>query len=176
MIEMIVAEEVEVDLRQDINAGILSIAIAEDEDGSIYDKEANDHRDGITMVAEEGEDRHDAVAEGDALHDSPDTEMSKAKEIAFDGVVEPVDEETNGEQQHRSLDDTTNDLGRGFELRLHQREVTRDTHDEEEEGEHEVAGGHAVPLGMVQHFEGFTPAVVNQYHSGDGDAAENVET
>ena len=72
------------------------------------------------MVAEEGEERHNAVAEGDALHDSPDTEMSKAKEIAFDGVVEPVDEETNGEQQHRSLDDATDDLRCGFELRLHQ--------------------------------------------------------
>ena len=99
------------------------------------------------MVAEEGEERHDAVAEGDALHDSPDAEMAKAEEIAFDGVVEPVDEKADGKQQHRSLDDTTDDLGRGFELRLHQREVTRDTHDEEEEGEDEVAGSHAVRRG-----------------------------
>lgn len=176
MIEMIVAEEVEVDLRQDIDAGILSIAITQDENGGIYNKEANDHRDGITMVAEEGEERHDAVAEGDALHDSPDTEMSKAEEIAFDGVVEPVDEKADGKQQHRSLDDTTDDLGRGFELRLYQREITGDTHDEEEEGKHKVAGGHAVPLNMLEHLEGFTPAVVNQYHSGNGNAAENVET
>ena len=161
VIEMIVAEEVEVDLRQDINAGILSIAIAEDEDGSIYYKETDDHRDGITMVAEEGEERHNAVAEGDTLHDSPDAEMAKAEEIAFDGVVEPVDEKADGKQQHRSLDDTTDDLGRGFELRLHQREVTRDTHDEEEEGEDEVARSHAVPLNMLEHLKGLTPAVVN---------------
>ena len=176
MIEMIVAEEVEVDLRQDIDAGILSIAITQDENGGIYNKEANDHRDGITMVAEEGEERHDAVAEGDALHDSPDAKMTKAKEIAFDGVVEPVDEKADGKQQHRSLDDATDDLGRGFELGLYQREITGDTHDEEEEGKHKVAGGHAVPLNMLEHLEGFTPAVVNQYHSGNGNAAENVET
>ena len=176
VIEMIVAEEVEIDLRQDIDASILGIAIAQDENGGIYYKEADDDRDGITMVAEKGEERHNAVTEGDALHDSPDAEMAKAEEIAFDGVVEPVDEKADGKQQHRSLDDTTDDLGRGFELRLHQREVTRDTHDEEEEGEDEVARSHAVPFGMVQHLEGFTPAVVDQYHSGDGDAAENVET
>ncbi len=102
--------------------------------------------------------------------------MSKAEEIAFDGVVEPVDEKADGKQQHRTLDDATDDLWRGLELGLHKREVTRDSHDEEEEGEHEVAGGHAVPFGMVQHLEGFTPAVVDQYHSGDGDAAENVKT
>ena len=176
VIEMIVAEKVEIDLRQDIDASILGIAIAQDENGGIYYKEADDDRDGITMVAEKGEERHNAVAEGDALHDSPDAEMAKAEEIAFDGVVEPVDEKADGKQQHRSLDDTTDDLGRGFELRLHQREVTRDTHDEEEEGEDEVAGGHAVPLNMLEHLEGFTPAVVNQYHSGNGNAAENVET
>ena len=176
MIEMVVAEEVEVDLRQNIDTGILGIAIAEDEDGGIDDQETDDHRDGVLVVAEQGEERHDAVAEGDALHDGPDAEMAEAEEIAFDGVVEPVDEKADGKQQHRTLDDTTDDLGRGFELRLHQREVTRDTHDEEEEGEDEVARSHAVPFGMVQHLEGFTPAVVDQYHSGDGNATENIET
>lgn len=98
MIEMIVAEEVEVDLRQDIDAGILSIAITQDENGGIYYKEADDHRDGVLVVAEEGEERHNAVAEGDALHDSPDAKMTKAKEIAFDGVVEPVDEKADNKQ------------------------------------------------------------------------------
>ena len=173
---MIVAKEVEIDLRQNIDTGILSIAITQDENGGIYNKEANDHRDGITMVAEEGEERHDAVAEGDALHDSPDAEVAKAEEIALDGVVEPVDEKADGKQQHRSLDDTTDDLGRGFELRLHQREVTRDTHDEEEEGEDEVAGGHAVPLRVAEHLERLAPAVVHQYHACYGDTAENIET
>ena len=176
MIEMIVAEEVEIDLRQDIDTGILSIAITQDEDGGIYNKEANDHRDGITMVAEKGEERHNAVTEGDALHDSPDTEMSKAEEIAFDGVVEPVDEKADGKQQHRSLDDTTDDLGRGFELRLHQREVTRDTHDEEEEGEDEVAGRQTIPLAMAEHLIRLTPAVVDEDHPRHRDATQDIKT
>ena len=173
---MVVTKEVQIDLRQNVDARILGIAVAQNEDSGIDDQKADDYGNSILMVTEQGEERHDAVAEGDALHDSPDAEVTKTEEIALDGVVEPVDEKTNGEQEYRTLDDATDDLRRGFELRLHQGEVTRDTHDEEEEGEDEVAGGHAVPLGMVQHLEGFTPAVVDQYHSGDGDAAENVET
>ena len=172
---MIVAEEVEVDLRQDVDAGILGIAIAKDKDGCIDNKEADDHRDGILMVTEQGEQRHDAVAEGDALHDSPDTEMSKAEEIAFDGVVEPVDEEANDEKEHRALDNATDDLGARFELGLDQREVAGDTHDEEEEGENEVAGGHAVPLGMLEHLKRLAPAIINKNHTCDSNAAENIE-
>ena len=176
MIEMVVAEEIEVDLRQDIDAGILGIAVAKDEDGGIDNKEADDHRDGVFMVTEQGEERHDAVAESDALHDSPDAEVAKAEEITFDGVVEPVDEKANGKQQHRALDDATDDFGGGFELGLHQGQVTGNTHDEEEEGKDEVARGHAVPLGMLEHLEGLSPAIIDENHTSDGNAAENVET
>ena len=176
MIEMVVAEEIEVDLRQDVDAGILGIAIAKDEDGGIDNKEADDHRDGVFMVAEQGEERHDAVAESNALHDGPDTEVTKAQEITLDGVIEPVDEKADGKQQHRALDDATDDFGGRFELGLHQGEVTGDTHNEEEEGKDEVAGGHAVPLGMLEHLKGLSPAVINQYHSCDSNATENVET
>ena len=128
------------------------------------------------MVTEQGEKRHDAVAEGDALHNCPDAEVTKTEEIALDGIIEPVDEKTDDKQKHRALDNTTNDLWRGFELRFHQREVTRDTHDEEEEGEHEVARRHAIPFGVTEHFKGFPPAVVHQYHTSDSNTAENVET
>ena len=176
MIKMVVAEEIEVDLRQDVDAGILGIAVAKDKNGSIDNKEANDHRDGVLMVTEQGEERHDAVAEGDALHDGPDAEMTKAKEITLDGVVKPVDEEADSKEQHRTLDNATNDLGGGFELGLHQGEVARDTHNEEEEGKDEVAGSHAVPLGVLEHLERLAPAIINQYHSGDGNATENIET
>ena len=119
MIEMIVAKKIHIDLRQDIDAGILGIAIAKDEDGGIDDQKTDDHRDGILMVAEQGEERHNAVAEGYALHDGPDAEVTKAEEITLDGIVEPVDEEADGKQQDRALDDTTDDLRGGFELRLH---------------------------------------------------------
>ena len=153
MIKMVVAEEVEVDLRQDIDAGILGIAIAKDQDGSINHKEADDDRNGILVVAEQGKERHNAIADSNALHDGPDAQMAKAQEIALDGIIEPVDEKTDDKQEYRTLDNTTNDLGRGFELRFHQREVTGDTHDEKEEGEDKVARSHAVPLSMLEHFE-----------------------
>ena len=176
MIKMVVAEEIEVDLRQNVDAGILGIAIAKDEDGGIDNKEADDHRDGVLMVAEQGEERHDAVAESDALHDGPDTEVTKAQEITLDGIVEPVDEKADSKQQHCALDDATDDFGGGFELGFHQGQVTRDTHDKEEEGKNEVAGGHAVPLGVLEHLKGLSPALINQYHSCDSNTAENVET
>ena len=176
MVKMVVAEEIEVDLRQNIDTGILGIAIAEEEDGGIDDQETDDHRDGVLVVAEQGEERYDTVAESDTLHDSPDTEVAKAQKITLDGVVEPIDEKADGKQQHRALDDATDDFGGGCELGFHQRQVTGDTHDEEEEGKDEVAGGHAVPLGVFQHLEGLSPTVINQYHSCDSNAAENVET
>ena len=79
MIEVVVAKEVQIDLRQDIDAGILSIAVTKDENGGIDDQEANDHRNRIFMVAEQGKERHDAIAECNALHDSPDAEVTKTE-------------------------------------------------------------------------------------------------
>ena len=174
MIEVVVAEEVQVDLCQNIDAGILSIAIAEDKDGGIDDQKADDDRDSVLVIAKQGEERYDAVAESDALHDSPDAQMTEAQEITLNGVVEPVDEETYHEEKYRTLDDATDDLRRGFELRLHQRKVARDSHDKEEEGEDEVAGRHAVPLGMLERFKGFTPAVIDENHPRHRNAAEDI--
>ena len=176
MIDMIISEELQVGLSQDIDVGILSIAVAEDEYRSIYRQQDDYHGDGVLMIAEEGEERHYAVAEGDALHDSPDAEMTETEKVALDGVVEPVDEQSDDEEQHRTLYDTSDNRGGGFELRLHQREVTRDTHDEEEEGEDEIAGRHAVPFGVAEHLERLAPAVVYKDHAGHGDAAEDIET
>ena len=102
--------------------------------------------------------------------------MTETEQVALDGMVEPVDEQTDNKEQHRTLDDTADDGRRWLELRLHQREVTRDTHDEEEEGEHEVAGCHAVPLGVTEHLEGFTPTVIHKDHAGNGDTAQNIKT
>ena len=176
MIDMVVAQQVHVELRQDICLGILHIATAEDEEGRIDHQQYDDGGDGVAMVAEDGEHRDEEVAEGDALHDGHDAQVAKTQEVALDGVVEPVDEQADDKEQHRTLDDAAEDGGRRLELRLHQGQVAGDTHDEEEEGEHEVAGRHAVPLGMLEHFEGLAPAVVDKDHACHGDAAEDIET
>ena len=68
------------------------------------------------MVAEEGKERHDAIAKCDALHNSPDTQMSETQEIALDGMIKPIDKQTDGEKQYRSFDDSAYHLGGGFEL------------------------------------------------------------
>ena len=98
------------------------------------------------MVAEEGEERHNAVAEGNTLKDGPDAEMTKTEQVSLYSVIEPIDEKSDGEEQHRTLDNATDDLRCGHEFRLHQGEVARDSHDEEEEGKDEVTGSHTVPL------------------------------
>ena len=97
MIDMIISEELQVGLSQDIDVGILSIAVAEDEYRSIYSQQDDYHGNGVLMITEEGKERHYAVAEGDALHDSPDAEMSETEEVALDGVVEPVDKQSDDE-------------------------------------------------------------------------------
>ena len=148
MINMVITKEIQIDLGQDIHAGILGIAMTVNQDSCVDDQQADHYGDGVLMIAEEREERHDAIADGDALHDSPDTEMSEAKQVTFYRMVKPVDKEADDEKQHRALHDTTDDLRCRFELRLHQRQVTRNTHDEQEERKHEVARRHTVPLGM----------------------------
>ena len=127
------------------------------------------------MIAEEGKERHGEVAEGDALQDGHNAEVAQSI-FAVEGTVEPMDEQADGEEQHRTLEDAAEDGSRGFEFRLHQREVAGDTHNEEEEGEHKVARGHTVPFGMAEHLKGLAPAVIDKDHTCHGDAAEDIET
>ena len=101
--------------------------------------------------------------------------MAEAEQVAFDGVVEPVDEQADDEEQHGALDDAADDLRRGLELGLDERQVARDSHNKEEEGEDEVAGRQAVPFGVLEHLERLAPAVVDEDHPGYGDAAQDIE-
>ena len=153
MIDMIITKEIQIHLGQDIHAGILGIAMTVNQDSCVDDQQDDHDGDGVLMIAEEREERHDAIADSNALHDSPDTEMSEAKQVSFYRMVKPVDKEADDEKQYRALHDTADDLRCRFELRLHQRQVTRNTHDEQEERKHEVARRHTIPLGMSKHFK-----------------------
>ena len=126
------------------------------------------------MITEDGEQRHGTIAEGDTLEDGPDAEMGETEQVALDGVVEPVDKESDGEEQYRALHDAADDLRCGLELRLHQGEVARDSHDKEEEGEHQIAGRHAIPLGVLEHLERLAPAIVDEDHACHRDTAQDV--
>ena len=47
--------------------------------------------------------------------------------------------------------------------------------DEKEERKDEVAGSQTVPFGMLEHLKRFTRTIVDQNHTCNRDAAENVE-
>ena len=174
VINVVVAQHLQIELRQNIRIGIVGIAVAEDQYGGIESQQHDDDGDRVAVVAIDGEERHGEVAEGDTLQDGHDAEVTQPV-VAIEGAVEPVYGQADDEEQHRTLQDAAEHGPRGFELGLHQREVAGDTHDEEEEREHEVAGRHAVPLRMLKHLEGLAPAVVDEDHACHGDAAEDVE-
>ena len=113
------------------------------------------------MVAVEGKHRHEEIAQGYTLQHCPDAQVAETERVAPDGIVEPVDKESDGEEQHRSLHYFEEYGARSRKLRLRQRQVARDAHDEQEEGEDEVARRHAVPLHMLQHLKRFTIAVIH---------------
>ena len=126
------------------------------------------------MVDVEGEERHEQVAQGYALHDGPQAQVVKAR-VALEGIVEPVDEQADDEEQHGALHYLAEDRCAGRELALGERQVARDAHDEQEEGEDKVAGCHAVPLRVLEGDERLSVAVVHQYHACHGEASQDVE-
>ena len=176
MVDMIVTKEIKIYLRQNVYAGIFGITIAQHQYGCINNQQTNDGMECVLMVTEQGKERHNAVAQGNALHNSPDAKMTKAKQIALDGMIEPVDKQSDSKQQDCALNYSTDYLRCGLEFRLYQRQVARDSHDEQEEWEHKVAWGHAIPLRMTQHLKRFSPTVVYQNHSGNGDSSQYIET
>ena len=88
------------------------------------------------MVAAQGKQRHEEIAQGNALQHGPQPQVAEAEQVALDGVVEPVEEQADGKEQHRALHHLQQHGSRGRETTLAERDVARDTHDEQEEGEH----------------------------------------
>ena len=146
MIDMIVTKQIQIHLCQHIHVSILGIAVTQNQDGGIDGQQDTNHRQGVLVITEQRKQRHDTIAQSYTLHHRPDAQMTEAQQVALDGMVEPVDKQADSKQQHRTLNNATDDLWGWLELRLYQREIARDTHDKQEEGEHQVAGRHAVPL------------------------------
>ena len=95
------------------------------------------------------EQRCKEIAQGDALQHGPDAQMSKVPRIAPQRHVEPMDGQTNDEEQHRAPDHLYKNGAGGGEATLEERQIARDTHDEKEEREDQIAGRHAIPLRMA---------------------------
>ena len=174
VVEMLGAEESDIDPCQDVRP-ILRIAVAQDEDGRIDGQEHDDGGHHPFVGDENGEERHDAVAQRYSLEYRPDAQMREAPEIAVDGMCEPVYGQSDEEQQYGSFQDFPYHLLCGLELIFRQREIGGDTHDEEEEGEHEVAWRHSIPLGVLEHLERLHVTVVHHNHSRDSDTPEDIE-
>ena len=77
MIEMVDAEDASIYLCQDVDGGIVCIAVAKYQDSHIDDNQSDDGMDEVTVVQGDGKHSHYSVAEGDALQDSPDSEVGK---------------------------------------------------------------------------------------------------
>jgi hypothetical protein len=127
------------------------------------------------VIAEKRKQRHYTITQRDTLHYGPDAQMTEAQQIALDSVIEPVDKQSDGKEQHRALHYSANYLWCGLKLALYQRQIARDTHDEQEEWENQITGRHTVPLRVSQHLKTLAPTVVYQYHACHGDTSQDVE-
>ena len=174
VVEMFGAEQADIDPCQDVGR-VLRIAIACQEDDAIDHQENDDGRQHPFMVDHQGKHGDDAIAERDALQHRPDAQVVEAQHVATDGMVQPVDAQTDEKQEHRALDHLSHHRRRGLELAFRQGEIGGHTHDEQEEREHEVAGGHAIPFHMLEHLEGLTITVVDQDHACHGDTSEDIK-
>ena len=117
-----------------------------------------------------------SIADGDALHHAHDAQMGKVKRSAVHGHVEPVDEQSDEEEQQRALDGLTGLLWCPPESAFTKTEIGGDAHDEKEEGKDEVTGRHPVPFGVLQSGEDLlTGTVVHEDHKHDCQTAQNVE-
>ena len=175
MIEVVVAEEPQVDLCQDVRRRVVGVAVSEKDDEGIDDKQGDYRGDGVDVSGRDGKQRDGQIAQGDALHDGPQAQVAKAEHVARDGMVEPVDAQADEEQQRGALEDLPQHDGGGPELRLLQRQIGGDAHHEEEEGKDKVAEGHAVPLRVLQLAERLAVAVVHHDHHRHGQSAHHVE-
>ena len=77
MIEMIDAEDASIYLCQNVDGGIVCIAVAKYQNAHVDDEQSDDGMDEVTVVQGDGKHSHYSVAEGDALQDSPDSEVGK---------------------------------------------------------------------------------------------------
>jgi len=94
------------------------------------------------------------------------------------GEGEGVDDESEEEEDDGALDGLRGEFGAGYAFGQvgFKGENDGDADDEEEGGEDEVGGGHAVPVGMLHEAPRMIAAVVVHHdHEGDGEPAERVE-
>ena len=174
VVKMFGTEEGDIDPCQNVRP-ILRIAIAQEENGRIDGQENDDSGNHPLMRDEYGEERNDAIAQRYALEHRPDAQMREAPEIAVDGMCEPVYGQSDEEQQYGSFQDFPYHLLCRLELVFRQREIGGNTHDEEEEGKHQVAWCHTIPLGVFEHLERLHVTIVHHNHSRDSDTSEDIE-
>ena len=160
MVEMVIAEEAEVHPCQDVRL-VIGIAVSTEQQYGIAYQQHSHRGQGVPVVHEEGKQGGSTVTECNTLHHSPDTQVGKIQGPSVTGQVKPVDEEADEEDDQRALQNLPAHLCRPFEVELPQRQIGTDTHNEQEEGEHQVAGCHSVPLSMLQWGIGVTIAVVH---------------
>ena len=101
--------------------------------------------------------------------------MAETEKVTLNGMFEPVDGQTDSEKEKGAANDFPDDGRGGFESAFRERQVRGDSHDKEEEGKNEVARGQTIPLRVGEHLVRLAMAIIDQYHTRDRNAAEDIE-
>ena len=173
VVEVVVAEESEVNTPDDVLVDVGHVAVAGEEDDGVADEEDDDGGQGVFVGDGDGEESCGEITEGDALEH---TEVAKVGEVPLCAVPPfgiPAHGHADEEEEQGAADYLADGPAVPLEVVFAQREIGGDSHDEEDEDE--VGGGHAVPLGVLEDGERRLEAVVDEDHGGDGHAAQDVD-
>ena len=175
VVEVSVAEELEVYATYDVLVDVGHVAVASEEDDGVADEQDDDGGQGVLVLDADGEESGGEVAEGYALQHA---EVAQGGEVPL-GAVPPLAIPSHGHadevEQQGAADNLPHGLAVPRKVVLAQGDVGGDAHDEEEEGEDEVGGCHAVPLGVFEDGERVFESVVDEDHGCDGHSAQQVD-
>ena len=161
--------------------------MAENEYQEIARKHHNHRPRKLPAREQYGKQRRHAVAQRQAGHHPEDAYVAEIEQgvgkrhvgiaQSAENPAEPCQGESDEENHHRAA----KYLGQGGpgerEIIFAQGEVGGHAHDEHKEGEYQVGGREAVPLGVAKRSVDVAPraGIVDKNHARDGDAAEYVE-
>ena len=149
---------------EDIGFVVSKSVATHQQDEVAYQQCGNEIRD-VTVFHGQRNNSGSTVAKGQALHDTQDTDAVEspdgcpelfAEAETFMGACpvvtesgEPADGKSDQEDDNSTLQYLHGGCMTELEIVLLQGDIGRDTHDEHEEGEDEVGGGEAIPLGVA---------------------------
>ena len=116
--------------------------------------------------------RHNAVAQTDALQYTGDAKRVYREKFSFAGIAEPFDAESDENDKESPPENLFDDLVRGPEVEFPKRNVSGNTYHEQEEREDQVTRSQAIPYGVAQRgIRNGASGIVYQNHAAYRNAA-----